>query len=314
MRAIAMMAITVGCAASIRPADVTTKPTNANDRTMSAEDFSARSARLRATLARNHIAIDTEPVIETCAGSDLHGRCVRCDVAGVADTAGFDPDMLDAISLAFAVYPEKALAGMHLEHVALCSKIRFSDEPDVGPAGVAMLGERRVLVSIEPFHGGLDYETFTIEQVVHHELFHMLDDAAQPGAHADREWAALNPKGFAYRDPADKQVRPDGFVDGYATTNDDEDRASTFEYLMGQPDKLCELAKHDPILAAKTRVVWKRAAKVVGERLLRRSAPCVIGLRHARCREGGGMSHAANHRSRVTKARGDVLGCDPAKG
>ena len=288
MRAIAVLAITVGCGAPMRPTDVTTRPTNANDQVMSAEDFSARSARLRATLARNHIAIDTGPTIETCAGSDLHGRCVRCDVAGPADTAGFDPDMLDAISIAFAVYPETALARMHLEHVALCSKIRFSDQPDVGPrsrasarfapfgpAGVAMLGEARVLVSIEPFHGDLEYETFTIEQVIHHELFHMLDDAARPQARADREWAALNPSGFAYRDPADRAVRPAGFVDGYATTNEDEDRASTFEYLMGQSAKLCELAKHDPILAAKTRVVWKRAAKVVGEAVLRRAAPCI---------------------------------------
>lgn len=270
-----MMAITVGCAVPIRPTDVTTTPTNGAERTMSADDFSARTARLRATLARNHIAIDTGPVIDTCTGADLHGKCVRCDVASAADTAGIDPDMIDAVSIAFAVYPDSALAGMHLEHVALCSKIRFSDQPDDGPAGIAVLGGARILVSIEPFHGDLAYETFTIEQVVHHELFHMLDEAARPEARADREWAALNPSGFAYRDPADRNARPTGFVNGYATTNDDEDRASTFEYLMGQPAKLCELAKHDKILAAKTRVVWKRAAKVVGEPLLRRAAPCV---------------------------------------
>lgn len=242
---------------------------------MSEADFAAATSRLRATLARNHIAIDTDSVIETCTGHDLNGKCVRCDVAGVGDTAGIEPDMIDAIALAFAAYPDRALAALDLDHVALCSKIRFSNDDGVSPAGVAMLGEARILLSIEAFHGDRQYESFTIGQVVHHELFHVLDESARAGAATDREWAALNPKGFAYRDPADRQVRPHGFVNGYATTDDDEDRASTFEYLIGQPEKLCELAKSDKVLAAKVRVVWKRAAKVVGDAVLRRAASCV---------------------------------------
>jgi hypothetical protein len=272
------IALVAGCGAPVRPIDVVTEPTNSMERTMSAEEFAAATARLRATLARNHIAIDSESVIETCTGHDLSGKCVRCDVAGVGDTAGIEPDMIDAIALAFAAYPDRALAALDLDHVALCSKIRFSNDQGVSPSGVAVLGEARILLSIEAFHGDRQYESFTIGQVVHHELFHVLDASARPGAASDREWAALNPKGFAYRDPADRQVRPPGFVNGYATTDDDEDRASTFEYLIGQPQKLCELAKSDTVLAAKVRVVWKRAARVVGDAVLRRAAPCVATI------------------------------------
>ena len=70
-------------------------------------------------------------------------------------------------------------------------------------------------------------------------------------------------------------IRPAGFVNVYATTNEVEDRASTFEYLIGQPSRLCEIAAHDPTVARKVGVVWKRVAKVMSEKLLRRYAPCV---------------------------------------
>src|SRR5207248_9345493 len=113
-------------------------------------------------------------------------------------------------------------------------------------AGVAMLGERRILVSVEHFIGEHHFDNFTIEQIVHHEVFHMFD----PHLDSDREWNAVNPPGFAYKDPAASE-RPKGFVNAYATTSDAEDRASTFEYLMGQPQALCDLAAHDRILAKK---------------------------------------------------------------
>jgi hypothetical protein len=38
---------------------------------------------------------------------------------------------------------------------------------------------------------------------------------------------------------------------------------------------LCEIAHVDPVVAAKTIVVWKRVAKTTGDRLLRHYAPCV---------------------------------------
>ena len=268
--------VVVGCAVPVRPIDVTTTATNAGDQTMSADEFATVTSRLRATLARNSIALDTGTEITNCTGSHLHGRCITCRLAGPGDTAGVAPAMVDEIALAFAMYPDASLAKVDIAHVALCSTIRYSDD-DTGPGGVAILNEARMLLSIEPFHRERD--GYTIAQVVHHELFHLLDASARSSAPADREWTGLNVASFAYRDPADMSARPAGFVNGYATTNDDEDRASTFEYVMGQPHKLCELAKTDRVLASKARIVWERAALVVGDAVLRRAALCVDAMR-----------------------------------
>jgi hypothetical protein len=221
------------------------------------DDYASRISGLRATLARSGIELDTAPTIETCHGSDVKGRCVRCELATRERTSGLDPDLLDAVAIAFARYPQGTLAHADIRHVALCRKIRYSDNPDDGPAGLAILGDRRILVSVEHFIGDHSYDSFTIEQIVHHEVFHMFDSHL---AH-DKEWSAVNPPGFAYKDPAGAE-RPKGFVDAYATTSDAEDRASTFEYMMGQPDKLCELAAHDPVLAKKIEIVAKRTSGI----------------------------------------------------
>ncbi len=219
------------------------------------DDYSSRIAGLRATLARNGIAIDTQPEIETCNGSDTKGRCVKCDLATRERTSGLDPDLLDAVSIAFGRYPPGTLAKANIQHVALCRKIRFSGSPDDGPAGLAMLGERRVLVSVEHFIGDHAYDSFTIEQ------------------------EALNPPGFAYEEPKSLAGdRPVGFVDRYALTSDAEDRASTFEVLMSHPQKLCEYAAKDPVLAKKVKIVWKRIAPIVGEAHLKRWAGCAKKL------------------------------------
>ena len=231
---------------------------------ISPDDYASRISGLRATLARSGVDIDTQPAIETCGANDSRRRCVRCDVATRQQTSGLDPDLLDAVSIAFGRYPPGALAKIKLQHVALCRKIRFSDDPNDGPAGLAVVGEGRVMISVEHFVGDHHLDGFTIEQVVHHEVFHILD-----GDHDDKEWKALD-KGAVWGKA--------GYVDESAATNDTEDRASTYEYMVGQPAKLCTMAAKDPILKKKVQVVWKRVAPIVGKAQLRRWAPCAERL------------------------------------
>ncbi len=250
---------------------------------MASEEFASRISGLRATLARNHIDIDTRRVIDSCAAEQyrdsLRNHCARCEVATRENTGGIDPDLIDGVAITFAGYPSALLAASQLEHVALCRTIRIvggSDEHP--PAGVAIPDQRRLLISVEQFaETAAPYRDFTIEQVVHHELFHLFDRATSgEQVNGDREWNALNPPGFMYADPASNAVvRPRGFVNDYATTSELEDRASVFELLLGQPALLCSIAHADPVVAAKTLVVWKRVVKVTGDKLLRHYAPCV---------------------------------------
>ena len=268
----------VGCLAAPPPTNLA-QPAREPADVMSSETYARKILGLRATLARSHVDLDVQSEFRTCGNRDARG-CLRCEVASREATAGVDPEMIDAVATAFARYPPDVLSASKLEHVALCRRIRYdhsTDGPD--PAGVAVLEDHRLLISVEHFVGE-PYEysgSFTIEEVVHHELFHLLD-YANLGAklNNDAEWHALNAPAFAYKELETLAVpRSAGFVDPYASTDEAEDRASTFEYLMSHAGELCKIAADDPIVMKKVTVVWRRIAKLTGPKLLHAWAPCV---------------------------------------
>ena len=238
------------------------------------DELEEKLVGLRATLARSGIALDDVPTVESCSTAHLGSRCIRCDVARSDNTAGIDPTLVDAAAIAFALYPPALLTATKVRHVALCRAIHVADR-EMSAAGMAFLDQQRILVNVGSFVDAM--EGYTIDHVVHHELFHLLDYA---GDHftADREWHALNPRGFAYHDPEmlylqrDLGARPPGFVRPYATQNEVEDRASTFELLLSDPAGLCALAASDPVVAKKVALIKKRVAKVAGKSPL--LAPC----------------------------------------
>ncbi len=242
---------------------------------MSNDELEARLVGLRATLARSGITLDDVPRVESCSTTHLGDRCVRCDVARRDNTAGIDPSLIDSAAIAFSMYSPELLAATKVQHVALCRAIEV-DAREMSPAGMAFLDQQRILVSVGAFVDPGD--GFTIDRVIHHELFHLLD---YTGDHfeSDREWEALNPRGFAYHDPEmlyrDRDLaveRPTGFVRSYATQNTVEDRASTFELVLSQPAELCAIAAADPVVAKKVALIKKRVQKVAGKTPL--LAPC----------------------------------------
>ncbi|MGE0403627.1 MAG: hypothetical protein AB7T06_43375 [Kofleriaceae bacterium] len=263
MRLVGLVAITgIGCA----PPVSATEP-SASAAGMSNDELDARLVGLRATLSRSGISLDDAPRIESCSTSHLGDGCVQCDVARRDNTAGIEPSLIDSAAIAFAMYSPKLLAATKVEHVALCRSIEVP-EGEMAPAGMALLDQRRILVNVGAFANTGD--GFTIDRVVHHELFHLLDYA---GDHydVDRQWAALNPKGFAYHDPEKlyrvrdlPSVRPAGFVRAYATQNEVEDRASTFELVYGRPEEVCAIAAKDPVVAKKVALIKQRVRRIAG--------------------------------------------------
>jgi hypothetical protein len=236
--------------------------------------FLERTAMLRATLVRNAIELDTDPMIDTCLIPDEKPNCMRCDLATGMD--GIDPDLIDRVAIAIASYPETLLAAAEIKSLALCRRIRYLASSEDGPGGVAQTDKQRLMVSVESFMTE-DAREWAIEQIVHHEIFHLFDSVQLGNTlmRSDPDWGELKPPGFEYRDPAVGTSRPNGFVNIYATTDEGEDRASTYEYLITRADELCGLAKTDPILEAKVEVVWRRVAAAGGEPFLRKHAPCV---------------------------------------
>jgi hypothetical protein len=236
-------------------------------------EFLASSKRLRATLGRDNIQLDTTPVIRTCDVPRDDRDCARCDVATVLDD--IDPDLVDRMAIAFARYPSSMRKVAQLEHVAFCRVITYERGSDHGPAGLADPNTHRIYISVADFRE--EHHGAVIEDAVHHEVFHLLDFATQ-GAHAlaDTEWKKLNPAGFVYKVGNSEVERPTGFVNTYATTNEMEDRASTFEYLMTRPDELCEMTAKDPALAHKVRLLWQRVSQIEGADRLNVTAPCAV--------------------------------------
>jgi hypothetical protein len=231
--------------------------------------------KLNATLARDGILLDTEPVIETCLVAAVQdngtNNCARCEVATALDQ--IDPDLIDQMAIAFARWPSSLRKAAHLEHVAFCKSITYYGKKDHGPAGLADPNANRVYISVEYFRGA--GTGFSIEATVHHEVFHLLDFQTQGRQWAaDGEWQKLNPKGFAYRDPSVDIERQQGFVNGYASTDSMEDRASTFEYLMVRPDDLCTMSANDAALARKAGLLRKRVLRLEGAKSLGLPGPC----------------------------------------
>ncbi len=245
-----------------------------------AEMYNSRIVALRTALGRAGIELEARGIdhaIATpeCATAEHSGGlCVKCELAG--DTRKLDGTALEAITAAFDRYPTDVLSTAKIERVALCTHIDH-DSPDT--AGTADLEGRRIMISLEPFAGRPYYDAlgeFTVEDIVHHEYFHLLESATMSAAIAgDPSWERRNPEGFTYGNPRQYSARPLGFVDLYATSDAVEDRASVFQYLMARPDELCELMHNDAVIREKTRVIWDRITAVTGDAFLRARAGCV---------------------------------------
>ncbi len=245
--------------------------------------FESSIRALRSSLARAAIEIqvlegDAGRVIRTspCASTEQLG-CARCELVGRDDD--LDPEVLVAIVTAFERHPRSLFEAGRIEHVALCRSLSYEDDASRARrqlAGTVDLEARSLLLSLEAF-AGRAYNpgaSFTIEDTVHHELFHLLEHAITPRQMADDpEWRALNALGFHYG--GSEQAGVPGFVNPYATRSELEDRASVFQYLLARPDELCTLAEADPIIAEKALVVWHRVVAATGDAFLRVRAGCL---------------------------------------
>lgn len=252
-----------------------------------AELFNTDVVALRTMLGRAGIGLEargTATMLETARCADNRPGCVRCELAGEATPR--DEAALAAITTAFARYPTRVLDAAGIEHVALCRRIVQTIGP-TDPMGLSDLEDHRMLISFAWF-GDAPSIADTAETIVHHELYHLLEWKRTPEVEDfDVEWTRTNPIGFVYapHDPGGK--RELGFVNSYAETNPVEDRASTFELLMADPDQLCAIAVADPIVRAKTRILWRRVAEIDGDDFLRERAQCVDWIDETSA--GGGL-------------------------
>jgi len=269
-----------------------------------APSYQARVAQLRAALAVDSIELETATeaaavLIRTSACANLpaivhvdgmtlvineHG-CFRCELASDSSETGDVANVVAGYAAAVASYPPELIRASGIEHVALCWSLAGDSEdgapsqPDMMEVGGTVdLHAHRLLLALEPLSYGYESVGLRGDEVLHHELFHILDVAAMAKVSLDDDaWLAVNPPGFSYRGLEEEDESGlAGFIVPHATANDREDRASVYQWLVARPNELCAEAETDPVIAAKARLIWTRIRAITpaSEAFLARQAPC----------------------------------------
>lgn len=118
--------------------------------------------------------------------------------------------------------------------------------------GVTDLSGNRVIISV-----ALDYP---FSESIHHEIYHYIEHFIERKHGKFSNWNAYNPKGFHYGSANNnlsfnRTNNPSApFVNNYAQTNADEDRASLFEYMTADLKPPCFTSVEYPI--------WKKSSYV----------------------------------------------------
>lgn len=158
------------------------------------------------------------------------------------------------LTVEFGRYPVQLVRRVKLKEIVLLVGLTFRGQRrNAFPDWQA----HRLYLEVERGSGSPGY----LRRVIHHEFFHMIDQARSGNVYRDKEWAALNPPGFAYGDGGvNRQDRPatgaateslPGFLNDYATSGVEEDKAEVYAFLVTDPSYVLRRASAEPLLAAK---------------------------------------------------------------
>jgi hypothetical protein len=154
----------------------------------------------------------------------------------------------------FTLYPPSLVRRARVKRVVLCEGLSFAGE------------QRGAIPDFEHDTLYLDvargsYSEDYMRRVLHHEFFHHVDLRDDGSLYRDDVWAALNDPASHYGNggrsgqgtPGASLLtdRFPGFLDFYATTGVEEDKAEVFACLLSQPGYVAHRIETDEILRAK---------------------------------------------------------------
>jgi hypothetical protein len=154
----------------------------------------------------------------------------------------------------WSLYPPELVKKTRLKAVVFCRDLTFA-----GQRRTAVPDFEHDVLYLDVARGR-NSDRYT-RMVIHHEFFHIVDLRDDDLLYEDERWAKLNPPGFKYgpgginlqNDPTvtDPDKDTPGFLNRYAASGVEEDKAEVFAHLMVEPKEMKERAAKDKYLSAK---------------------------------------------------------------
>jgi hypothetical protein len=180
----------------------------------------------------------------------LAGKSIKGSVARKKDLESY----LSILKQEWSLYPRELVEKTKLKRLILCSDLAWDGQQRTA---IPDFGGDALYLDVSRGRGHDDY----VRKVIHHEYFHIIDWRDDGRLYQDAEWTALNSPGFKYgrggaavQDDSSVSLPNDtvaGFVDKYAASGVEEDKAELYSYLLVTPGVLEPRLKTDTILQAK---------------------------------------------------------------
>jgi len=165
---------------------------------------------------------------------------------------------LPLLASEFNLYPASFVRRSGVKRIVLCTELKFS-----GQRWNAVPDYDHDTLYLEVVRG--NHDPIYQRRVIHHDFFHFVDWQDDGEVDRDPAWSALNPQGFRYglggaaaqNDPRGQLLDPTlvGFVDRYAQSAVEEDKAELFAALVVCGESTVRRAERDEILASKIRML-----------------------------------------------------------
>lgn len=170
-------------------------------------------------------------------------------LAGEAPSTAAEERAAVIVAEELARYPSGFLPAHRLQRVVLCARLTEAGAPIPSLPNV----DQALILDV-------DAPDAFLRRLIHHEVFHFIDYAADDQVRTDPEWDALNDRYFVYgfggrfvREGSASRFGSGGpgFVTEYAKSAVEEDKAETYAFLLTAPTQMRAAAAQDPTLFKK---------------------------------------------------------------
>tara|TARA_B100001564_G_scaffold128290_1_gene107142 strand:+ start:617 stop:1339 length:723 start_codon:yes stop_codon:yes gene_type:complete len=153
------------------------------------------------------------------------------------------------------IYTKEFLKKINLKYIVMCENLAISG---INTAGIPDSIMKTLILDLK-------FNEKYFERVIHHELFHIIDDSFD-NLFDDKEWKKLNKKNFQYaacstctkKIGLDTYKKTNGFFTEYSKSTPSEDMAEVFSHLIKSQYK----KSNDKVLNKKVEFIKKKLKKI----------------------------------------------------